>query len=90
MLDGVPGQARVVDDLRAGLSRQQGLRQQADQVIALDEAPGSSKKKQRSKSPSQAMPQIGPCSAPLVAVASRHSGSSGLGMPCGKVPSGSW
>ncbi len=38
LLDGVPGQARVVDDFRARPPRQQSFRQQADQVIAFDKA----------------------------------------------------
>ena len=37
-VDGVPGQARVVDDARAGVTLQERLGQQPDQVIALDEA----------------------------------------------------
>ncbi|MNV21518.1 hypothetical protein D3C71_1124560 [compost metagenome] len=34
---GVPGQARIVDDFPARIARQDGLGQQADQVIAFDE-----------------------------------------------------
>lgn len=37
---GVPDQARVVHDLAAGVARQDCLGQQADQVVALDEAAG--------------------------------------------------
>ncbi|KAG0940006.1 hypothetical protein G6F31_015220 [Rhizopus arrhizus] len=37
LLDGVPGQARVMDDLAARLAREQRGGQQADQVVALDE-----------------------------------------------------
>jgi hypothetical protein len=37
-LDGVPGESRIVDHLAAGVARQQGGGEQADQVVALDEA----------------------------------------------------
>ena len=36
-VDGVPGEARVVDDARAGLFGEERLGQQADDVVALDE-----------------------------------------------------
>ncbi|SVK48081.1 Uncharacterised protein [Acinetobacter baumannii] len=36
-IDGVPTQAWIVDDLRARLFLQEGLRQQADDIIALNE-----------------------------------------------------
>ncbi|MNO02762.1 hypothetical protein D3C81_2232620 [compost metagenome] len=37
LLDSVPGQARVVDDLTAGVLLEQHFSQQADKVIALNE-----------------------------------------------------
>lgn len=38
LVDGVPGEAGVVDDLGAGLTLEHHLGEQADEVIALDEA----------------------------------------------------
>ena len=51
--------------------------------------PFSSKRKQRSKSPSQAMPTAAPDSRTTFAVASRFSCRIGFGTPFGKLPSGS-
>ena len=50
--------------------------------------PLSSMKKQRSPSPSQAMPRSAPVSSTLSMMNSRFSGSSGLGSWSGKLPSG--
>lgn len=38
LVDGVPGEAGVVDDLCAGLTLEHHLGEQADEVIAFDEA----------------------------------------------------
>src|SRR5512135_1818848 len=51
--------------------------------------PVSSKKKQRSKSPSHATPMSAPDSMTAFDVASRFSGRSGFGTPFGNDPSGS-
>ena len=47
-VEGVPGEARVVHDARAGLALQEHLGEEADEIVALDELSLSSKKKQRS------------------------------------------
>ena len=47
-IDGVPTQAWIVDYLRARLFSARGLRQQADDIIALNEIAFSSNRKQRS------------------------------------------
>ncbi|MNE46690.1 hypothetical protein D3C80_1410430 [compost metagenome] len=52
--------------------------------------PCSSNRKQRSKSPSQAMPRSAPWASTASRVAARLSSSIGLGMPLGKLPSGWW
>lgn len=62
---------------------QKRLRQQADNVVALNELTFSSNRKQRSKSPSKAIPISAPCSITALRVSARHSGSRGLGIPLG-------
>ena len=88
-IDGIPGQARVVNDLFARLVGQKRRGQQADDVVALDEIAGFVEEEAAVEVAIPGDAHVGAVRDDRLAVAARFSGSSGLGMPFGKVPSGS-
>ena len=83
-LDRVPGQARIVHDARAVMAAQERLGQQADQIVALDEAALLVEEEAAIVVPVPGESEVGAGARIASMVLARFSSSIGLGTPFGK------
>ncbi|VEB50326.1 Uncharacterised protein [Salmonella enterica subsp. enterica serovar Havana] len=77
-----------MDNLRPRVFFQKRFRQQPDDVVPLDKLPFLIEQEAAVEVAVKGDAMSAPCSITALRVSSRHSGSNGLGMPFGKVPSG--